>query len=121
MTGQEKREARDTWTYQRAAFQRRSDIFPELAQLLPIIDAVCSEGYGDRLYASTALDNLLISTRRKPGSRKGAILVLLKPDAIEFRLFKNNGDALTSEVRFDQAPQEVGRLLSILTEPVPAN
>jgi hypothetical protein len=117
MTAQEQREARETWDYYRAVFQRRSTLHPELTPVLPILDLICSQGFNDRLYAGTSLDNLVISTRRNPRSRLGTILVLPKRETVEFRLFKNDGAAVTSEVPFQQVAQEAGRLLAILTEP----
>jgi len=104
----------DSWSYYRSAFRRRSGPFPTLAILVTIIDQICELGYSERLYAGESLDNLVISVRPKPRDRRQTILVIPKGDAVEFRLYGEQGEAEVCTVALDQVGSALDHLLSRL-------
>ncbi len=114
MTQHESHTTNDSWHYYRSAFQRRSGPFPNLAVLVAIIDRICEQGYSERLYAGESLDNLVISVRPKPRDRRQTILVIPKGDAVEFRLYGEQGEAEFCTVALDQVESAIDSLLSRL-------
>jgi hypothetical protein len=111
MTQQERQKAKESWTYYRSAFSRRSHHFPSLAIFVPLIDRVCELGYSEKLYADASLDNLVISTHPNPRDRRQTILVIPQENSVEFRLYPKEGQAEVSTVSQDQAASALDRLL----------
>ena len=111
MTQRERQKAKESWTYHRSAFSRRSHHFPSLAVFVPLIDRVCELGYSEKLYADTSLDNLVISVHPNPRDRRQTILVIPKENAVEFRLYPKDGEAEVSTVAPDQAASALDQLL----------
>lgn len=111
MTQQECQKAKESWTYYRRAFSRRSAHFPNLAIFVPLTERICELGYSEKLYAGTSLDNLVISVRPNPRDRRETILVIPHEKTVEFRLYPKDGEAEVSTVVWDQAASTLDRLL----------
>jgi hypothetical protein len=116
MTQQERQKAKESWTYYRSAFSRRSPHFPKLAVFIPIIDRICELGYSEQLYAGASLDNLVISVCSNPRDRRQTILVVPQENTVEFRLYPKDGETEISTVAQDQAASALDRLLPRLAD-----
>jgi hypothetical protein len=115
MTQPKRHTTDDSWSYYRSAFRRRSRHVPALAILATLIDRICERGYSERLYAGESLDNLVISTRPNPRDRRQTILAIPKDDAVEFRLYAEEGEAEVCTVALNQVESAIDRLLSRLS------
>lgn len=118
MTQSKRPKAEESWQYYRSAFSRRSRLFPNLSIIEPLIDRICELGYSGRLYASSSLDNLVISVWPQPRDRRQTILVIPQEDQVEFRLYPQNGQVEVSTVAQNQAASVLDHLLPRLTAEV---
>jgi hypothetical protein len=104
-------EARESWATYRRAFSHRSAEIPELRIVPQLIDWIVERGLASSLYASSSLDNLVISNAANWQQRTQHLIVIPKKSTVELRLCKRGKLVENDEVGFDCLYEELGRLI----------
>jgi hypothetical protein len=111
MTHHPDHDATDSWSRCRKAFAHRAAQLPALGLIPPLIDWLVEQGIALELFASSSLDNLVISDAADWRKRTQAIVVIPKKSTVEIRYYRRRELVEQCEVSSEYVYKELDRLL----------
>lgn len=109
-------DATKSWLLCRKTFANRTIHYPEVELVIPLIDWIIDRGLAASIYASTSLDNLVVSNAPNWRDRSRHLLVMPKKDSIEMRYSREGALVERIEVNPDRLQEEFNHLLRRLLQ-----
>jgi hypothetical protein len=101
----------ESWAIYRRTFALRASYFPELNLIPRLIDHVVERGFASSLYASSSLDNLVISDSPVWDKWSRKIFVMPKKSTVEVRYYTIDAMVERCELSSEVFFEEIDRLL----------